>query len=235
MPVHDQLLGLTQPVLSISLEPGESVIAETAAFAWMTDSIQMAAGPAGQSAYTAKGTPGTIAFASRLPGTITSLEVGPDREYLVHRQGFVAGTPGIEVTTCFRQPFRPASREAGEFVLLRVSGSGRAWIGLSGDVVRRDLVAGSSLRTLPSHVGICEASVAVQMAELGHLTPRSAGARHFAVLSGPGSVWLQSMPVASQVRPLTASSAARGDPAVEGAAGPPLDRGLPENSEVVGT
>ena len=53
MPVRDQLLGSTQPVLSISLEPGESIVAETAEFAWMTDSIQMAAGPAGLSAYTA--------------------------------------------------------------------------------------------------------------------------------------------------------------------------------------
>jgi len=236
MAVHDQLLGVTQPVLSISLEPGESVIAETAAFAWMTDSIQMAAGPATLSAYTAKGTPGTIAFASRLPGTITSLEVRPDREYLVHRQGLLASTPGIEVTTGFRQPFRPASREPGEFVLLRVSGSGRAWIDLSGDIVRRDLVAGSSLRTLPSHIGICEASVAVQMAELAHLTPRSADTRHFAVLSGPGSVWLQSMPLAGHVRPLTASSAAPGGPAVEGAAGlPDPDYVLPEHSEVAGT
>ena len=40
--MHDQLLGSTQPVLSISLEPGESIVAATGEFAWMTDSIQMA-------------------------------------------------------------------------------------------------------------------------------------------------------------------------------------------------
>ena len=166
MPVHDQLLGSTQPVLSISLEPGESIVAETGEFAWMTDSIQMAAGPAGLSAYTAKDSAGTIAFASRLPGSIVCLEISPEREYLVHRRGFLAGTPGIEVTTGFRQPLRTASRAADEFVLRRIGGSGRAWVDLSGDVVRRDLVAGTSLRTHPWHIGICEASVAVQMAEL---------------------------------------------------------------------
>ena len=32
------------PVLSISLDPGESVVAETGEFSWMTDSIQMSAG-----------------------------------------------------------------------------------------------------------------------------------------------------------------------------------------------
>lgn len=222
MPVRDQLLGSTQPVLSISLEPGESIVAETAEFAWMTDSIQMAAGPAGLSAYTAKDSAGTIAFASRLPGSIVCLHISPEQEYLVHHQGFLAGTPGIEVTTGFRQPLRTASLAADEFVLRRIAGSGRAWVDLSGDVVRRDLTTGSSLRTHPWHIGICEASVAVQMAELAQATAPHSGndALHFAVLSGPGSVWLQSMPLAAQVRPLAAGPAP-GGPAVEGAAGPP--------------
>ena len=39
--MQDQLLGTTLPVLSISLEPGESVVAEAGEFSWMTDSIQM--------------------------------------------------------------------------------------------------------------------------------------------------------------------------------------------------
>jgi len=225
MPVRDQLLGSTQPVLSISLEPGESIVAETAEFAWMTDSIQMAAGPPGLSAYTAKDSAGTIAFASRLPGSIVCLQISPEQEYLVHHQGFLAGTPGIEVTTGFRQPLRTASLAADEFVLRRIGGSGRAWVDLSGDVVRRDLTTGSSLRTHPWHIGICDASVAVQMAELVQATGPHSGndALHFAVLSGPGSVWLQSMPLAAQAR-LLAAGTAPGGPAVEGAAGPPRPR-----------
>jgi uncharacterized protein (AIM24 family) len=222
MPVRDQLLGSTQPVLSISLEPGESIVAETAEFAWMTDSIQMAAGARGLSAYTAKDSAGTIAFASRLPGSIVCLQISPEQEYLVHHQGFLAGTPGIEITTGFRQPLRTAGLAADEFVLRRIGGRGRAWVDLSGDVVRRDLTTGSSLRTHPWHIGICEASVAVQMAELAQATALHSGndALHFAVLSGPGSVWLQSMPLAAQARSL-AAGLAPGGPAVEGAAGPP--------------
>ncbi len=222
MPVHDQLLGSTQPVLSISLEPGESIVAETAEFAWMTDSIQMAAGPAGLSAYTAKDSAGTIAFTARLPGSIVCLEISPDREYLVHQRGFLAGTPAIEITTAFQQPLHMSSPAADEFVLRRIGGRGRAWVDLSGDVVRRDLTAGTSLRTHPWHIGICEASVAIQMAELPQATTRSAtDTLHFAVLSGPGAVWLQSMPPLPARRRSLASGPARGDPAVEGAAGPP--------------
>ena len=107
MPVHDQLLGATQPVLSISLEPGESIVAATGEFAWMTDCIQMTAGHGGMSAYTAKAAAGTVAFASRLPGCILPVEVTPGHEFLVHRHGFLAGTPGVEISAGFRQPHTP--------------------------------------------------------------------------------------------------------------------------------
>jgi len=217
--VHDQLLGSTQPVLSISLEPGESIVAETGEFAWMTDSIQMAAdalaataGSLQLSAYTAKDAAGIIAFASRLPGSIVGIDVAPGREYLVHRRAFLAGTPGIEVSTGFRQMLGAGEEApAEEFILRRIGGRGRAWVELSGDVVRRDLAAGTSLRTHPWHIGMSDASVAVQMAD---------GAHHFAVLSGPGAVWLQSMPLLVAPRDQLAASAARTVPAAEGAAGP---------------
>jgi len=209
--VHDQLLGSTQPVLSISLEPGESVVAATGEFAWMTDSIQMAdsvqmadsarmvAGQAGMSAYLAKAEAGTVAFASRLPGAILSVEVTPGREFMVHRRAFLAGTPGIELSTGFRQSLRTPGTAGGEFVLRRIGGVGRAWVELSGDVVRRDLPAGVSLRTHPWHIGMSDASVAVQITELEEPADSQVrgDARQLAVLSGPGSVWLQSMPFRS--------------------------------------
>jgi uncharacterized protein (AIM24 family) len=239
--VHDHLLGSTQPVLSISLEPGESIVAETGQFGWMTDSIQMTAGLAdggagsltaalqrtlgesslSLSAYTAKDSAGTIAFAARLPGRILHIEVTPEHEYLVHRRAFLAGTPGVEVTTGFQQSLAAAEVPAEEFILRRIGGCGRAWVELSGDVVRRDLAAGTSLRTHPGHIGMSDASVAVQMAELQGVAGNHFGsdARQFAVLSGPGAVWLQSMPLlAAQAGRLTADQGHR-IPAAEGAAG----------------
>ena len=210
MPVHDQLLGSTQPVLSISLEPGESIVAEAGEFAWMTDSIQLTTTPAGLSDYTAKDEVGTIAFASRLPGSILHIEVAPGQEYLVHRNGFLAGTPGIEITTGFQQPLEATETTADKFILRHIGGHGRAWVELSGDVIRRDLAAGTSLRTHPWHIGMSDASVTVQMAELARPATSYLGtaAQSLAVLSGPGTVWLQSMPLlAGPHRPFAARDA----------------------------
>jgi uncharacterized protein (AIM24 family) len=194
--VHEQLLGSTQPVLSISLEPGESVVAATGEFAWMTDSIQMTAGQAGMSTYLAKAGAGagTVAFAARRPGAILPVEIAPGRSFMVARRAFLAGTPGIELGAGFRQSLVIAGTAVGEFILRRIGGSGRAWVELPGDVVRRDLPAGASLRTHPWHFGMSDASVAIQIAELEAPLDSQVGndARQLAVLSGPGSVWLQS-------------------------------------------
>jgi uncharacterized protein (AIM24 family) len=212
--MHFQLLGATQPVLSIALDPGESVLAAPGEFAWMTDSIEMSA-PAGAesslplSAYTAIQVAGTIAFAAKLPGSIVGLDVAGGEEYLVHRRGFLAGTPGITIADGL---LALAGQE--EFRLHRIAGEGTVWIGLSGDVVRRDLQAGASLRTHPWHVGMFETSVALQLAELQAVTGDSPapGTSHLAVLSGPGAVWLQAMPPRSTLQ-------SQG-PATEGDAGP---------------
>jgi uncharacterized protein (AIM24 family) len=186
MLVRDQLLGTTQPVLAICLEPDESVVGPTAEFAWMTDSIQLTAGQPGMSTYTAKTDAGTIAFAASQPGHIVPVDVTPGTAYLVHNRAFLAGTPGIEVG-----PADPA------LSLDRISGNGRAWVALPGDTVRHDLAAGASLRANPWHIGMTDASVTVQLAELPPSAANRDGAKahQVAVLSGPGSVWLLSLPL----------------------------------------
>lgn len=241
--MEDKLLGTTLPVLSISLDPGESVVAEVGEFSWMTDSIQMSTGMGGGgdgqglmgalkrkmagsslqfSTYTAQGAPGTIAFASKVPGSILPVDLAYGREYMVHRHGFLAGTQDIQISAGFQQSFT-AGIFAGEgFILPRIGGQGRAWVELAGEVVRHDLAAGQSLRVHPGHVGMFEASVAFQVMRVQGIANRYFGGdvHHFAVLSGPGSVWLQSMPLsilAASLAPYLGDAKGRGA-AVEGGA-----------------
>jgi uncharacterized protein (AIM24 family) len=188
--MRDQLLGSTQPMLSIFLDPGESVIGEAGRFAWMTDSIEMAvAGETGVWAYTATGEPGVVAFAAQRPGRIICVEVSPrDEGYLFRRSDFVAGTRGVQV--------RADPAEYG-LELWRIGGCGRAWVELAGDVVRRELTAGHSLRARPEHVGMFDGTIAVQVTQV-HSTSSQNSGYPCAVLSGPGVVWLQSMPSAAE-------------------------------------
>ena len=215
--MQERVHGTTMPVLSIHLEPGESVVAEVGEFSWMTDAIQMSTALTGDmadeplmgalgradgaplltSTYTAQGGPGTISFAAKVPGSILPVDVGPGTEYLVHRHGFLAGTPGVEISVGFQRSFR-AGIFAGEgFALHRIGGQGRAWAELSGQVIPHELASGESLRVHPGHVGMFQVSVAFQMVRVPGITNRYFGgdADYFAELSGPGTVWLQSMPL----------------------------------------
>jgi uncharacterized protein (AIM24 family) len=199
--MQDQVLGSPMPVLSISLEPGESVLAEAGEFAWMTDSIQLSTGVGGSplrlSTYSALGAAGTIAFAAKLPGSIQPVDVAPGTEVLVHRHGFLAGTPGIEVSPGFQQSFAAGVFAAEGFLLRRIGGQGRAWVELAGQVVSCPLRAGQSLRAHPGHVGLLDSSVTVQVMPVHGVVNRyfADDVHYFAVLSGPGTVWLQSTPL----------------------------------------
>ncbi|MGH3204627.1 MAG: AIM24 family protein [Streptosporangiaceae bacterium] len=183
--MRDELLGATQPVLSVLIDPGESVIGAASRFAWMTDSIEMdVADEAGVCIYTATGEPGVVAFASQRPGGILSVDVRPqDEGYLLRRSGLMARTSGVQV-----QP-GPAEHGLG---LWRIGGSGRAWVELAGDVVRRELTAGQSLRARPGHIGMFDSTIAIQVTQLQGISSPNGG-YPCAVLSGPGVVWLRSV------------------------------------------
>jgi uncharacterized protein (TIGR00266 family) len=245
--MKEQVIGATLPVLEVSLDPGESVVAEVGEFSWMSDSIQMSTGMGGGvggqglmgalkrvtggssflfSTYTAQGSAGMIAFAARLPGSIMPVDPGDGTEYLVHRHGFLAGTPGIEVSAGFQQSFTAGIFGGEGFVLQRIGGQGRAWVELAGEVVPYELSAGQSLRVHPGHIGMFESSVAFQVMRVQGIANRYFGgdSHHFGVLSGPGKVWLQSMPL-----PILAASLAPYLPTVNGD-----HRGQPVESGVIG-
>jgi uncharacterized protein (AIM24 family) len=188
--MRDQLLGVSQPTLSIMLDPGECVIGQAGHFAWMSDSIEMDIGDeAGVCVYTATGEPGVVAFASQRPGGILSVKVSPrDEGYLVRWSDIMVRTPGVRVR---------ADATQHDLALCRIDGSGRAWLGLAGDVVRRELTAGQSLRARPEHVAMFDGTVAIQVTHV-HNTPSQNSGYPCAVLSGPGVVWLQSLPAAAE-------------------------------------
>lgn len=167
--------------------------------------------------------PGMVAFAAKLPGHIVELEVAPGQGYLVHRHGWMCGTPGIVPTMGFQQSLAGMAFGGEGFVLQRLEGQGSAWIELSGELTRYELAAGQSLNVHPGHVGAFQENVGFQVSRLAGIVNRYAGGDgHWIVtLTGPGTVWLQSMPLsilADALRPFLGESTAT-DMAAGGAMG----------------
>jgi len=217
--MEETIHGTTMPVLELSLADGESIVSEAGEFSWMSDAIQMATNTGGgmggkgimgavkravsgasfmMTTYTAQGGAGSIAFASKVPGHILPIDVSPGNEFMVHRHGFMAATPGIELSMGFQQSFRGGVFGGEGFILQKIGGTGRAFVDLSGEVIVYDLAAGQSMRVHPGHAGLFQASVTFTVQKVPGLANRYMGSdgHHFAVLTGPGRIWLQSMPIA---------------------------------------
>ena len=113
--MQSRIVGTTLPVLEFTLEPNETVISEAGELSWMSSSIQMqthtqfgggggifgalkrvaGGGSLFMTEYRAMGARGEIAFATRVPGHIQPVQVGPGIEYLIHRHGFLCATPQV--------------------------------------------------------------------------------------------------------------------------------------------
>jgi uncharacterized protein (AIM24 family) len=243
--MQDTVQGTVMPVLEIMLDPGESVVSESGEFSWMTDTIELSTGTGGGmggkgimgavkraagggsflfNTYTAGAGPGMVAFAAKLPGKILPIEIGPGNEFLSHRHGFLAGVPGIEISVALQQSFRGGIFGGEGFLLQHIKGTGRAWIEMSGEILAYDLAPGQAMRAHPGHIGLFQASVTFSVVRVPGMANRYLGSdgHHFAVLTGPGRVYLQSMPIpilAGALRPYLGDDHAVESGAVGGVVG----------------
>lgn len=209
--------GTTMPILEIALSQGEHVVTPHGELAWMSAGVSMSqtmgtgAGGAGRGlmgglkrvlgggglTLTRYDGPGTVAFAAKLPGHIMPVQITGGQYYLVHRHGWLCGTPGVVPSVGLQQSFRGGLFGGDGFLLQKLEGDGTAWIELGGELVSYTLQAGQTVLVHPGHVGMFQASVQFSITRVPGIANKLFGGDglHLVALTGPGQVWLQSMPV----------------------------------------
>jgi uncharacterized protein (TIGR00266 family) len=217
--MQHKIIGTTMPVLEMTLDPGDRVIAEAGELSWLTSSIALntstsagankgflgaikravGGGTLFMTEYTANGGPGMVAFATKVPGHILPVEVDRSHGYLIHRHGFLCGTDGIELSVGFQRSLGAGVFGGQGFVLQKIGGEGTSWVELDGEVVTYDLAPGETLRVHPGHVGMFEATVNFDITMLPGIRNMLFGGDglFLAALTGPGKVWLQSLPLSN--------------------------------------
>ena len=215
--MQTRILGTTMPVLEVLLDPNESVFSESGELSWMTASIQMtthtqAGGGGGffgvikrvagggslfMTEYRAIQYQGSVSFATRVPGHIVPVQLGQGPEYMVHRHGFLCATPQVTIGVGFQQSLGAGIFGGDGFLLQKVGGVGTAWLELSGELIVKNLAPGETLRVHPGHVGAFQSSVAFQITMVPGIRNMVFGGDglFLAVLTGPGQVWLQTLPI----------------------------------------
>jgi hypothetical protein len=115
----------------------------------------------------------------------------------IHRHGFLCATPQVQLGVGFQQSLGAGIFGGDGFRLQQVAAIGTAWIELSGEVVTRTFAPGETLRVHPGHVGAFQTSVSFQIARIPGISNMIFGGDgiFLAALTGPGRVWLQSLPI----------------------------------------
>jgi uncharacterized protein (TIGR00266 family) len=233
-----EISGSTMQTVSIDLEAGETVFSQTHAMAWMTDGVDMHTNTGGGlfaglkramsggsffvTQYTAERR-AQVAFAPRFPGNILPMRLAAGQSLICRKETFLCAEQSVTLEIALQQRLG-AGFFAGEgFILQRVTGPGVVFLDLSGEVVEKELAPGERLLVHAGHIGIQEPTVSTDIQMIrGFRNILFGGEGLFlATLTGPGKIWLQSMPILN-----LAEEIARHLPGNEGARGGAVGAGV---------
>ena len=151
-----------------------------------------------QNIYTARGS-GMITFGSSFPGRIVPLEIGPGREMILQKKAFLAAEAGVSLSIHFNKKLGSGLFSGEGFIMQRLSGQGVAFAEIDGELVEYQLEAGQQLVVDTGNVAGFEPTVSMNIQQVPGLKNMVFGGEGVfnTLLTGPGKVWLQTMPISS--------------------------------------
>ena len=163
-----------------------------------------------QNRYTAMGGPGMIAFASSFPGCIRAFQIGPGQEIVAQKSAFLASTAGVELSIFFQKRLGSGLFGGEGFIMQRLSGNGLVFLEFDGYIKEYELAAGQQLVIDTGYLAAMTSSCQIDIQTVpGFKNAVFGGEGLFnTVVTGPGRIWLQSMPVsqlAGAIRPFMPS------------------------------
>ena len=197
-------------VLTLHMEQGESIKCQSGAMAWMSPSIQMETKTGGLGGmfkkalvgeslalnhYTAAQA-GELTLAKHCPGDIKVFNIS-EMPIIAQKTSFLAATEGVNMDI-YLQRRAAAGFFGGEgFLMQKYSGTGYAWLELDGAIQERTLGAGEQLIVDSGYVAAMEATCSMDIQTVKGFTNVLLGGEGLfnTVVTGPGKVWLQTMPI----------------------------------------
>jgi len=215
-----EIKGGAFPVVECRLNSGEQMITEKGSMVWMSPNMQMETKGGGlgkmfskmlsgesmfQNIYTAKGD-GLIAFGSSFPGKIIPVSIGPGQEMIVQKSAFLAAESGVDLSIHFSKKLGAGFFGGEGFIMQRLSGYGTAFVEIDGELIEYELQPGQQIVVDTGNVAGFSPSVQMDIRQVQGVKNMFLGGEGFfnTVLTGPGKVWLQTMPisnVAMSIRP----------------------------------
>ena len=219
--IRYEIEGGNLPVLICYPEEGQTLRSENGAMSWMSPNMKMDTNTgggikkvfsrlfSGESAfindYTAQGGEGMIAFAASFPGTIIPYQVTPGNGIIVQKRGFLAMEKGLDVSIYFQKKFGKGLFGGEGFIMQQIKGNGLVFLEIDGHCKEYDLAAGQSIVVdtgyLAAMTETCTMDVEI-VKGAKNIFFGGEGLFHTRI-TGPGKVYIQSMPIINMAQRLT--------------------------------
>jgi len=212
--VDYRIFGDDLQLVEIELDPGEGVRAEAGTMTYMETGIEMQTGTGGGifkglkraitggsffiTTFLNNGSAKTrVAFAAPYPGKIIPLELSDfGGKILCQKDSFLCAATGVEVEIALTKKLGAGIFGGEGFILQRLEGDGRAFVHAGGTVIEKELAAGETLRVDTGCIVAFATTVDYDIKFVGGFTNALFGGEglFLAKLTGPGKVYLQSLP-----------------------------------------
>jgi uncharacterized protein (TIGR00266 family) len=220
-----QIHGEEMQFVEVELDPQETAIAEAGSFMMMEDGITMetifgdgsqqqsgilnklfSAGKrllVGESlfmtAYTNVGSgKKRVSFASPYPGKIIPLDLNRlGGKVICQKDAFLCAAKGVSIGIEFQKKLGTGLFGGEGFIMQKVEGDGMAFVHAGGHVFERHLIPGEMLKVDTGCIVGFTANVNYDIQFVGGIKNTIFGGEgvFFATLRGPGTVWLQTLPI----------------------------------------
>ena len=209
------------PVVICYPEEGQTLCTESGAMSWMSPNMQMDTNTGGGikkmfgrmfsgeslflNEYTAQGGRGMIAFASSFPGSIIPYEVTPGNGIIVQKRGFLAMEKGLELSVYFQRKLGKGFFGGEGFIMQRITGEGIVFLEIDGYCKAYDLKEGQSIVVDTGYLAAMSESCTMDVQTVKgakNIFLGGEGLFHTRI-TGPGRVYIQSMPVINTAQRLT--------------------------------
>ena len=221
------------PIVICTLDDGETVACQKGAMAWMSPNMQMSTNAGGgvgkmfsrmvsgesifQNKYTPKGQ-GEIAFAPSVPGQIIAIEISPQRNIVAQKSAFLASSETVNYELFFQKKFGAGLFGGEGFIMQRLTGDGVVFLNAGGTIVKKKLEPGQILKIDTGCLVAMSDTVNYDIEFQSSIKNGFFGGEglFLATLTGPGEVWLQSLPLSRMAdRIITASTSYRASDATD--------------------
>jgi uncharacterized protein (TIGR00266 family) len=219
-----EIFGSEMQYVEVELDPGEAAIGEAGSMMYMQDGITLetifgdgtqqggifgkllGAGKrllTGESLFmTIYANQGNakrrVAFAAPYPGKIVPIDLSKvGGTFICQKDAFLCAARGVSVGIAFQRKLGAGFFGGEGFIMQKLEGDGLAFVHAGGTLMKRDLAPGERLRVDTGCLVGMQPSVNYDIEYVGKIKTALFGGEglFFATLQGPGTIYLQSLPL----------------------------------------